>query len=255
MPAETLPTLAVDWPAPAPAGVGACMSTRAGGVSVGTYASLNLGDHVGDAPAAVAENRQRYARTLGADPVWLRQVHGARVVDTGAVAPGHTVEADGAWTDRPGVACVVLVADCLPVLLAASNGRAVGAAHAGWRGLAAGVVEQSLAAVARAAACGPQDVIAWLGPCIGPRQFEVGADVLEAFGGFPPACFVPSPAHDGRARWLADLLGLARERLLRAGVRHIGGGHWCTVGNASDFFSFRRDGVTGRLAAAVWLRR
>jgi hypothetical protein len=253
MPAETLPLLAVDWPAPA--GVGAFMSTRAGGVSTGPFASLNLGDHVGDDPAAVAENRHRFAQALGAEPVWLRQVHGARVVDAGAVVPADAPQADGAWTDRPGVACAVLVADCLPVLLAARNGRAVGAAHAGWRGLAAGVVEHTLSAVARAAACEPLDVIAWLGPCIGTRQFEVGPDVLEALAGSPSERFVPSPAREGRARWMADLPGLARDRLQAAGVHRISGGHWCTVGGVSDFFSFRRDGVTGRLAAAVWLRR
>ena len=252
MPADTLPLLAVEWLAPA--GIGACMSTRDGGVSAGPYGSLNLGDHVGDAAAAVAENRARFAQALGAEPVWLRQVHGSRVVDAGTVPSGEVPEADGAWTDRPGVACVVLVADCLPVLLAARNGRAVGAAHAGWRGLAAGVVERTLEAVAHAAACDTHEVVAWLGPCIGPKRFEVGADVLEAFANSPVERFVPIPARDGRARWMADLPGLARDRLLEGGVRHIAGGHWCTVDGASDFFSFRRDGVTGRLAAAVWLR-
>ncbi len=251
MPPDTLPLRAVDWPAPA--GVGACMSTRAGGVSVGPFARLNLGDHVGDDPAAVAENRRRFAQALGAAPVWLRQVHGTRVVDAGAVVPGEMPEADGAWTDRPGVACTVLVADCLPVLLAACNGRAVGAAHAGWRGLAAGVLELTLEAVAHAAACDAHEVVAWLGPCIGPQRFEVGADVRDAFAGSPVARFVPSPAREGRARWMADLPGLARDRLDAAGVRHIAGAHACTVDGASDFFSFRRDGVTGRLAAAVWL--
>lgn len=252
MPAEPLPSLAVDWPAPAV--VGACMSTRAGGVSLGRYASLNLGDHVGDDAAAVAENRRRFAQALGAEPVWLRQVHGARVVDAAAVSRAEPPEADGAWTDRPGLACTVLVADCLPVLLAARNGRAVGAAHAGWRGLAAGIVERTLAGVAHAAACEPRDVLAWLGPCIGPDRFEVGSDVLEAFASSPVDRFVPSPSREGRARWMADLPGLARDRLIAAGVRDIAGGRRCTVDDASDFFSFRRDGVTGRLAAAVWLQ-
>lgn len=251
MPAEPLPLRAVDWPALA--GVGACMSTRAGGVSDGPYTSLNLGDHVGDDAAAVAENRRRFAQALGAAPVWLRQVHGARVVDAGAVVPGDVPEADGAWTARPGVACVVLVADCLPVLLAARNGRAVGAAHAGWRGLAAGVVERTLEAVAHAAACDAHEVIAWLGPCIGPKRFEVGADVRDAFAGSPVERFLPSPGREGRARWMADLPGLAHDRLDAAGVRQVAGAHACTVDGASDFFSFRRDGVTGRLAAAVWL--
>jgi polyphenol oxidase len=253
MQADTLTMLAVDWPVLA--GVGAGMSTRAGGASAGPYASLNLGDHVGDEAAAVAENRARFAQALGAEPVWLRQVHGARVVDAGTVPAGELPEADGAWTDQPGVACAVLVADCLPVLLAARNGRAVGAAHAGWRGLAAGVVERTLEAVAHAAACEAHEVVAWLGPCIGPQRFEVGSDVLAAFAGSPAECFVASPAREGRARWMADLPGLARDRLHAAGVRHIAGGHWCTVDGSSDFFSFRRDGVTGRLAAAVWLHR
>ena len=237
-----------------PAQVGARMSTRQGGVSQGPFASLNLGDHVGDEPAAVAANRAAWsARLEGARPLWLRQVHGCEVVNAAeAVRLGSTPQADGCWTAEPGVACVVQVADCLPVLVAALNGRAVGAAHAGWRGLAAGVVERTAEAVARAAGCGPQDLTCWLGPCIGPRQFEVGPEVVEAFGGGPR--FVARPRPDGQMRWLADLPGLARDRLTAAGVRTVVGGAWCTVEDASAFFSFRRDGVTGRQAAAVWLR-
>lgn len=250
--APVLPGLAVDWPAPA--AVGAFMSTRAGGVSAGPYATLNLGDHVGDAADAVAENRRRFAQSLGVRPVWLRQVHGSRVVDAAAAGAGDPPEADAVWTDRPGLACVVQVADCLPVLLAAANGRAVGAAHAGWRGLASGVLEATVDAVARAAGSQPGDMVAWLGPCIGPRRFEVGVDVVEAFAGSAPARFVPSASPDGRPRWLADLPGLARDRLARAGVVRVAGGAWCTVEDASGFFSFRRDRVTGRLAAAVWIR-
>jgi YfiH family protein len=151
------------------------------------------------------------------------------------------------------VACVVQVADCLPVLMAAANGRAVGAAHAGWRGLAAGVLERTAEAVARAAGCEPSALACWLGPCIGPRQFEVGADVLQAFGA-DRRFFTPRPRPDGQSRWLADLPGLARQRLLALGLHQVAGGHWCTVETPSDFFSFRRDGVTGRMAAAVWLR-
>jgi polyphenol oxidase len=244
--------LRVDWDAPPV--VGAFMSTRAGGVGTGAFASLNLGDHVGDTPDVVAENR-RFEQAIEARPVWLRQVHGAHVVDAAAQADATLPQADGAWTDRPGVACVVLVADCLPVLLAARNGRAVGAAHAGWRGLAVDVIEQTLAAVARAAGCANEEIVAWLGPCIGPRRFEVGADVVDALGGRANDRLVPSAEREGQARWLADLPGLARDRLRTAGVRSIGGGTWCTVDDASRFFSFRRDGVTGRLAAAVWLRR
>ena len=221
---------------------------------MGPHASLNLGDHVGDDPAAVWANRAQLAQQLqGARPVWLRQVHGSTVVDAAAVLAGDlTPEADGSWTREPGVACVVQVADCLPVLFAAPNGAAVGAAHAGWRGLAAGVVERTASAVARAAGCEPEELSCWLGPCIGPRQFEVGADVLQAFGG--GARFVGRPRPDGQSRWLADLAGLARDRLAALGLSTVTGGLWCTVEDNSSFFSFRRDGVTGRQAAAVWLR-
>lgn len=242
----------VDWQAPA--NVGALMSTRLGGTSQGAYASLNLGDHVGDDSAAVAANRARWGATLeGAWPAWLRQVHGCEVVDAADVwRRGSCPQADGSWASQPGVACVVQVADCLPVLLAARNGRAVGAAHAGWRGLAAGVLERTAEAVARAADCEPADLQAWLGPCIGAGQFEVGADVVEALAG--GARFRNRPRPDGQARWLADLPGLARDRLTALGLASVAGCAWCTVDNPSAFFSFRRDGVTGRMAAAIWLR-
>jgi YfiH family protein len=239
--------------------VGALMSTRAGGVSATPWDSLNLGIAVGDDPAAVAENRRRFVAATGAQPLWLQQVHGNRVVRaTAALVAAETPQADAAWTDEPGLACVVQVADCLPVLLAAPEGRAVAAAHAGWRGLAGGVVEAALSAVCTAAACAPRDVAVWLGPCIGPRQFEVGDDVLQAFGESPqqadPRRFVARATADGLPRWLANLPQLTRDRLQRAGVRHIGGGSWCTVEDRANFFSYRRDGVTGRLAAAVWIR-
>jgi YfiH family protein len=250
--------LAVDWPA---TGVGALTSTRAGGVSSGPWATFNLGDAAGDDPAAVAENRRRFAQRLGVRPVYLRQVHGARVVEVGPDDAGRDPpEADAAVTDRLGVACVVQFADCLPVLLAAPQGRAVGAAHAGWRGLAAGVVERALARVCALGRCAPGEVAAWLGPCIGPRRFEVGAEVLQAFGVDPAAdaaqaCFVAGSGAthpDGRPRWLADLAGLARQRLEAAGVRQIAGAAVCTHESPSAYFSFRRDRVTGRHAAAVW---
>lgn len=251
------PLLTPDWAAPP--GVGAAMSTRSGGVSSGPYRSANLGTAVGDDPAAVAENRRRFAVAIGARPVWLQQVHGAQVLRVGAAdADAPPLPADAAWTDEPGVACTVQVADCLPVLLAAPGARAVAAAHAGWRGLAGGVVEAALAALCGAAGCAPGEIAAWLGPCIGPRRFEVGADVLEAFGVAPGgedgSAFRPCPAPGGDARWLADLPRLARERLARAGVRLVAGGHWCTVEDAQRFYSYRRDRVTGRQAAAVWIR-
>lgn len=250
-----------DWLVPAwdVPGVGALMTTRNGGVSDGPFSSMNLRDGIGDEPAAVAENRERFAAALdGAQPVWLNQVHGPRVVrlteaDLAADAPVHA--ADASLTTLPGIACCVQVADCLPVLFAAPDGRGVAAAHAGWRGLAGGVLEQTIAALCEASGRAPEDLRAWLGACIGPRSFEVGADVPIAFGvdanaTAPHPRFVPHAP----GKWLADLAGLARDRLQAAGLRSIKGGRWCTVEDASRFFSFRRDRVTGRLAAAVWLR-
>ena len=245
------------WSAP----VGALVSTRAGGISAPPWDSLNLGLAVGDDPAAVDENRQRFATAIGARPVWLRQVHGTRVVRIGAAdVDAAPLEADAAWTGERGIACVIQVADCLPVLFAAPQGVAVAAAHAGWRGLAHGVLEATLTATCEAASCDRTDVQAWLGPCIGASHFEVGADVLLAFGADPDRLgvqdrrrFKPRPRADGSRRWLADLALIARDRLAGAGVGHITGGTWCTVSDASRFFSYRRDGgVSGRFAAAIW---
>lgn len=266
---------------PAPPGVGALMSTRAGGVSIGSCASLNLGRSVGDAPQAVAENRRRFAASLrigasgagnsvaaAARPVWLHQVHGTTVLELDAQTPEHPQDsADAAWTRTRGIACIVGAADCLPVLFAARDGRAVAAAHAGWRGLAAGVLEATVDALARGAGVPPADLLAWLGPCIGPRRFEVGADVLLAFGVEPSgadraaalAHFRHAPRPDGAPRWLADLRGLARQRLQALGVGFIAAEDACTYEDASRFFSFRRDsgggagGPSGRMAAAVWI--
>lgn len=250
------------------------MSTRRGGVSAPPFDSLNLGAALpcaagSDGVTAVAENRRRVAAALGARPVWLRQVHGADVV---RLTPDLAADrapipcADASVSTEPGLACAVLVADCLPLLMCSPDGRAVAAAHAGWRGLAAGVAERTLALLCEAGGCAPGDVRVWLGACIGPAHFEVGADVLMAFdsvpGAFDQACFVYRPRPDGQARWLADLPALARRRLQRAGVTRISGGHWCTVTDRSRFFSFRRDGrdgrigsvgagVTGRMVAAI----
>ncbi len=251
-----------DWLRPdwqASARIGAVMSTRAGGVSAAPYDSMNLGAWVGDDPAAVQANMRHFAEAMGARPVFLKQVHGARVVCLDELAPDAPVqEADASYATRPGLACTVTVADCLPVLLAAPASRGVAAAHAGWRGLAGGVLENTLQALCAAAQCEPAEVDAWLGACIGPRMFEVGEDVLLAFGAEPdrpdPQRFVASVAADGSQRWLANLPQLARDRLHAAGVRRINGGQWCTVEDRSRFYSFRRDRVTGRMAAAVWLR-
>jgi polyphenol oxidase len=251
MPSELLLTpLRPDWAVDAR--VGALMSTRVGGVSAAPFDSLNLGRSVGDVREAVDENRRRFEAALGVPTVYLSQVHGTRVVRLPAGAA--PLEADAAITTEPGIACSVMVADCLPVLFAAVDGRGVGAAHAGWRGLAAGVLEATVGALCDAAACAPSDLAAWLGPCIGPRRFEVGADVLETFGPQAAHRFTPRPRTDGAMRWLADLPGLARDRLAALGVARVSGGDVCTVEDASRFFSFRRDGVTGRMAAAVWLR-
>ena len=251
-----------DWLAPewqVDARIGALMTTRHGGVSAAPFDSFNLRTAVGDDPQAVAQNQRLLAQAIDAVPVFLNQVHGPAVVrltpaDAQPGAAPHA--ADASVTSEPGIACTVQVADCLPVLFAAAGGRAVGAAHAGWRGLAAGVLEATLAQVCEAAHCAPDEVQAWLGACIGPTQFEVGADVLEAFGalaqpGVSSARFVAAAQPPGK--WLADLPMLARDRLQAAGVRRISGGRWCTVSQPSRFFSFRRDRVTGRMAAAIWI--
>ncbi len=246
------------------AGVGALMSTRAGGVSRPPRAELNLGRSVGDDPTSVAENRRRFAGAIGGVPVWLSQVHGHRVVRLGAAeaeaarSGAAPIEADASLTTEGGVACVVQVADCLPVLFAAPQGRGVAAAHAGWRGLAAGVLENTVDALCAAAGCTPGELQAWLGPCIGPRQFEVGADVRAGFGlDMPHPRFVPQRAAGDK--WLADLAGLASDRLSALGLSAVQQDGSCTVEDALRFFSHRRDapafGTSGRLAAAIWIDR
>lgn len=245
--------------------VPAGMAGRLGGLP--PYDAFNLGDHVGDAPDTVAAHRAALAAVIGAEPVWLKQVHGHEVVrltQGHGRAPSAPLTADGSLTTEPGVACTIMVADCLPVLLAAPQRRGVAALHAGWRGLAGagadmagrGVLEEGVASLCEAAHCDPADLQAWLGPCIGPSAFEVGREVLEGFGVDPDGAhprFVPQPGGGTPARWLADLPGLAADRLMQLGVRHISGGQWCTVSDRSRFFSFRRDGVTGRQAACIWL--
>ncbi|RYF84043.1 MAG: peptidoglycan editing factor PgeF [Comamonadaceae bacterium] len=251
--------LVPDWPAPP--SVRALCTTRSGGVSTGEgYSSLNLGDHVGDLAAHVALNRERLQAASVARPVFLRQVHGTdlRVLD--AQSPDG-LEADACVSDVPGVACTVMVADCLPVLACDTDGTRVGAAHCGWRSLAGGVLERLCesfgppAPLARSQ--GPIELMAWLGPCIGPQAFEVGDDVRQAFeaqASEAGQCFRPGQAP---GKWLADLPGLARQRLRALGVTQVhgndGSAGWCTVANPSRFFSFRRDGAaSGRFAALVW---
>ena len=233
------------------------MSTRQGGVSEGAWASLNLGASCGDVPDRVEANRARLAAAVEGQLVWPRQVHGNGVWRVERSHEGQPLPpADALWTTEPGWALAVPVADCLPVLMCTRDGRAVAAVHAGWRGLAAGVIEAVLSAWQRELRCAPSEILVWLGPCIGPRQFEVGADVLAAFGADPKggSRFVPRRRPDGSLRWLADLAGLARDRLQSLGVGSVTGGAWCTFEDVSRFFSYRRDGVTGRMAGVVWIR-
>jgi hypothetical protein len=245
-----------DWLVPAwpvPAQVRATCTTRAGGVSRGPYEGLNLGRHVGDDPADVAANRALLHEAIGVRPVFLQQVHGtdAIVLDPRDALCSDGAVADACTTTSPGVACTIMVADCLPVLFANVAGTRVAAAHAGWRGLAAGVLERT------AATFGGEPVVAWLGPCIGPGEFEVGDEVRALFEAQSPdaaACFTPAPV---RGKWWADLPAFARQRLRSANVGMVcgndGSDAWCTVRNPLRFFSHRRDGVSGRFAACVWI--
>jgi hypothetical protein len=233
-----------EWPAPA--GVRALVTTRTGGVSTGPYASMNLAAHVGDEAAAVAENRRRLRARVPAEPLWLAQVHGRCIVDAAAAAPG--VEADGAFARRKGVVCAVLTADCLPVLLCDDTGTVVCAAHAGWRGLAGGVLEAAVAAMGVPAS----RLMAWLGPAIGPQAFEVGAEVRDAFLAQAPAAAAAFAARDD-GKWLADLYRLAKQRLNASGIARVFGGGHCTYHEAGRFYSFRRDRTTGRMAALIWI--
>ncbi|MEX1200405.1 MAG: peptidoglycan editing factor PgeF [Methylophaga sp.] len=235
-----------DWPAPG--NVNALFSTRLGGVSPAPYNSLNLGDHVGDPPENVAANRQLLINTadLPDTPLWLRQTHSTKVI-----ASKHWqayIEADAIFSTQPNHICAVMTADCLPVLLCDKQGRQVAAIHAGWRGLCDGIIEKTVAQLGGA----PEDLLAWLGPAIGPAQFEVGAEVRDAFiaeSAEAKSAFLPSkPGH-----FLADIYTLARQRLHHCGIKNSYGGDYCTVSQPELFFSYRRDGVTGRMASLIWL--
>lgn len=235
------------------AGVNYFCTTRAGGVGVAPHDTLNLGRRAGDNPDAVAENRRRVRAAVPSEPLWLRQVHGSEVVDADQPDVPEEPAVDASVTARPGRVLAIMVADCLPVVIADARGQVLGAAHAGWRGLAGGVLEHTLAAM-RAKAPQASDWRAWVGPGIGPREFEVGQDVLDAFVADDPACrryFTPRPGIAGK--WLADLAGLADFRLRRAGVQEVSLSGICTVTQADRYFSYRRDGETGRMALLAWL--
>ncbi|MES9823110.1 MAG: peptidoglycan editing factor PgeF [Candidatus Thiodiazotropha endolucinida] len=232
---------------PAPSNVKALVTTRQGGCSVAPYDSLNLADHVGDDPACVARNRALLAREcrLPDTPFWLSQVHGCSVVSPDSANPG--CQADAVYTDQPGVVCAVLTADCLPLLIADRQGNEVCAVHAGWRGLAAGVIENALQRFQSPM----EELVVWLGPAIGPAAFEVGDEVRDRFLAYRQAS-AQSFTNNRPGHWLADIYALARLCLTDAGVEFITGGEYCTLTQDRLFFSYRRDGATGRMAAIIW---
>ena len=247
---------------PAPANVRSLCTTRKGGLSKAPFDSLNLGDHVGDAPQDVAKNRALLQTAISAKPVFLQQVHAVQVVHLKAETP-HGIEADACIATQNGLACTIMVADCLPLLFTDRAGSFVAAAHAGWRGLAGlnglGVLEATLGSI-QATKAAAADILVWLGPCIGATQFEVGDEVRDAFA-FGNLTALRHFTPISRGKWLADLRGLARQRLRALGIPKIygndGSAAWCTVSQPSRFFSHRRDSVnrggSGRMAACIWL--
>ena len=237
-----------DWPAPA--NVRACSTTRIGGFSQAPWNSLNLGAHVGDCPQTVQKNREQLCRLAGlpAMPEWLTQVHGTDVQPLPSVSPGPLI-ADACQTTQTGQVCAVMTADCLPVLFCSADGRQVAAAHAGWRGLCQGVLEKTLAEFS----CPPSEILAWMGPAIGPQAFEVGPEVRDAFIAVEPAAKLAFRPYNNNGKYMADLWLLARQRLTRAGVISVSGGGRCTYTESEYFFSYRRENNTGRMATLVWL--
>ncbi|WP_299197709.1 peptidoglycan editing factor PgeF [uncultured Amphritea sp.] len=238
--------ITADWCAPDH--ISAFTTTRLGGCSEGIYSSLNLGDHVGDAPERVAANRLALSEQCAFDkqPQWLAQVHGTQLVK--ARNDGLVLEADACWSDEAGQPCVVMTADCLPVFFTNKQGNRVAVAHAGWRGLVDGVLEQALSVFPD-----PAEVLVWFGPAIGPSAFEVGDEVRAQFCAVIETsayAFVPSP---NPGKWMADIFELARLRLNRAGVQSISGGKYCTFSQSELFYSYRREGVTGRMASVIWI--
>lgn len=251
-------TLEIHWPG-LPAHVGVLSTLRTGGVSTGVYADaqgkggLNLGTHVGDAPEAVLKNRALLRSLLPNEPAWLEQVHGTQVVHAHHASLQKFVpRADASTTTIGGAVCAIMTADCMPVLLTDARGVAVGAAHAGWRGLASGVLEQSVKQLRES---GAEEILAWLGPGIGPECFEVGQEVVDAFAHLGPAAkqaFVAIANKPGK--YLGNLPMLARLVLAREGVHHVAGGDRCTVSESAEFYSFRRDRITGRMATMIWIK-
>ncbi|MBU3541452.1 peptidoglycan editing factor PgeF [Polynucleobacter sp. UB-Tiil-W10] len=250
--------IAPQWPAPI--SVHALVSTRAGGVSQAPFDSLNLADHVGDQPADVLRNRAIFVKGLPAEPIWLKQTHSTRVSTPHSRQSSleGPIEADASVTNIPGEVLVIMTADCLPVLFANSTGTVIGVAHAGWRGLCAGVLENTVAELLNISNDqNPADLLAWLGPAIGPESFEVGEDVVKSFkdAGLALPMNAFKAIHNKPGKFLADIYQLARARLEACGVTMIYGGQFCTVRDQEQFFSYRRDGQTGRFASAIWIAK
>ena len=244
-----VPGFVPDWPLPS--GIEAWQTCR--GTGPMPYGGFNLGQHVGDDPVSVAANRDQLLQVVPAQPFWLNQVHGTRVLELPINTDDASIEADAVMTSEPGVVCAVMTADCLPVLLADKAGRVVGAAHAGWRGLAAGVLEALVHKMTARVNALPQDLVAWLGPAIGPTAFEVGDDVRDTFVGLNPlnqACFKPGAT----GKWLADLPAIAAAKLHTIGVSRITHSGSCTYTESARFYSYRRDQVTGRMATMIWIK-
>jgi YfiH family protein len=254
-----LRVLVPNWPALPQ--IGAFCTTRAGGISKAPFDSLNLGRYVNDEPLAVSENRARVRALLSAEPVWLKQVHGTRVWDADLTPTEEIIEADAAVTTKTNRVLTVMAADCLPVLISDPEGKVIGAAHAGWRGLLGGVLENAVDAMQAKTGLGNVgQYLAWLGPAIGPRAFEVGEEVRVAFEAYGKEHCLPVAAEafmaiDGKpGKYWANLYQLARQRLQNKGLTHIYGGEFCTVRDQANFFSHRRDGLSGRFAAFIWRR-
>ncbi len=255
-----MPFASIDpnWP-DAPSNVLRLSTERAGGVSRAPYddgqgnGGLNLGTHVGDDPQDVGRNRQLLKSVLPNEPIWLTQVHGSRVVDADGlddVDQRGVPQADAIVTSTPQRVCVIQTADCLPVLFCSMDGKIVGAAHAGWRGLAAGVLQNTIHAMREK---GAGDITAWLGPAIGPQSFEVGQDVYESFINIAAGNSMAFQALHERGKYLADIYLLARAILQQEGISRISGGGFCTVAEKTRFYSYRRDGITGRMASLIWI--
>ncbi len=249
MPHNALKFILPQWPAPVK--IKAISTTRTGGYSQPPYASFNLALHVGDDPANVRSNRSLLAHHLPGQPVWLNQIHSHRVLE--AVAAANGADADGIYTTRSDTVCVVMTADCLPVLICNRQGTGVAALHAGWRGLADGIIEQGISQLMKLTQSKPDELLVWLGPAIGPEVFEVGEDVRQRFMG--QSLLLRDSFRPAReaGKWLADVYQLARLRLSQSGVENVYGGDYCTYTQAGRFFSYRRDGKTGRMASLIWI--